>query len=401
MAFEASVGPYVIYGNLNPVQNTEPDMGPSATMMGDAVLDPRFVGTIGAASSTGQNKIYAHSNHAYFCLVDAVPVTASNTKIVNAQASPVVPAGGTLALTTVASSSAGYALNIPVVPQGSALNSSNVVNCIALDFGFTTATTTAGSNTITIPAGAGRFFQVGQKIIISGAGSATTPQIMTVATVPTTPNGTTFTTVENAVAAVASGACGNAYPGVGLAAWPWRPQGVMALADPYQGLARVLNVTSSGAGGTGYTVLIRGYDIWGFPMAERIAVANSASTTAGLKAFKYISSVTLEKSGGGTFGANVSVGTTDLIGFNVRSDFWEYLNIFYNGVFVSTSTGYTAAVATSPATATTGDVRGTYALQSASDGVKRLAIFMTLPQYEILNSTNLNYTSMFGVTQFT
>jgi hypothetical protein len=402
---EAVEGPYVVTGNLNPAQITATDMGPSTTFMGDSVLDPRFVGTIGAAVTTGQNKIYGHTNYSWVCVTDQVPSTLLVTNLVNAQASPVVPAAGTLAMTmtgtNIQSGAGTVAVNIPLVPFGQADVAANVVNVYALDFGYTTATTVAGSATVTIPAGAKRFFQVGQKVVISGAGSATTPQIMTVKTLPTTPLGTSMIMEENAIAAVTTGRVGNAIPGLGLATWPWRAQGVMAMADPHQGVSRCLQVTSSGAGGTGYTVLVRGYDVYGVPMAERIAVANSATATAGVKAFKYVTSCTLEKSGGGTFGANISVGTTDVFGFALKSDLFEYTNIAMAGSYVSASTGYTAAVETSPATATTGDVRGTYAVQTASNGTRRLIMFVTISQTNLYNATNLDSSSMFGVPQFT
>jgi len=61
MALETSTGPYVITGNTNALQNSETDMGPSVTAMGDAILDPRYVQSIGAAPSfLGTNKVYGH-----------------------------------------------------------------------------------------------------------------------------------------------------------------------------------------------------------------------------------------------------------------------------------------------------------------------------------------------------
>lgn len=401
MAFGSDTGPWVITGNLNQTFNTEPDQGPSLTFMGDGILDPRFVYTIGSAASTGQNKIYGHTNHAYICLVDYQPQTLSTTLIVNAQSAPVVPAGGTLAMTMVTSQAAGYATNIPVIPQGSPISSASVVNCAALDFGFATVSTTSASNVVTVGSAAlTRFMFVGQDVIIAGGGAnANSPLITKITAI----SGTNVTLRDNAGNTNSSARMGAAIPSVGLAAWPWRQAGIIAVADPYQGLARALQVTSSGAGGTGFTVLVRGYDIWGYPMAERIAVPNSASSTAGLKAFKYVASVTLEKSGGGTFsGQTISVGTTDVIGLNFRSDFWEYLNVYFNGSYVTSSTGWTAGLAYGTAsTATTADVRGTYALQAASDGTKRLAMFLTLPQYQIVGATNLNAQTLFGQAQFT
>lgn len=134
--------------------------------------------------------------------------------------------------------------------------------------------------------------------------------------------------------------------------------------------------------------------MWGQPQSEVIAFAGGAVTTNGKKAFKYIVSVTPASTDGGH---SLSVGTTDIYGFTMRDDFWEYTNVYWNGAFITSSTGWTAADATSPATTSTGDTRGTYATQSASDSSKRLAIFMSVPSYNLLNADNLNNQTMFGV----
>jgi hypothetical protein len=125
-------------------------------------------------------------------------------------------------------------------------------------------------------------------------------------------------------------------------------------------------------------------------MSEVIAAPASATTVNGKKAFKYIASVVPQF----TDAHNYSVGTTDIYGFPIRSDFFGDVAINYNATGITASTGYTAAVTTSPATTTTGDVRGTYALQSAADGSKRLMI------RQFVLAANIGSTSgLFGVTQ--
>jgi hypothetical protein len=88
------------------------------------------------------------------------------------------------------------------------------------------------------------------------------------------------------------------------------------------------------------------------------------------------------------------VNTTDIYGFPLRSDFFGDVAINYNATGITANTGYVAAVTTSPATTTTGDVRGTYAVQSAADGSKRLLIRQFVTP---VNATTV--TGLFGVTQ--
>jgi hypothetical protein len=158
-------------------------------------------------------------------------------------------------------------------------------------------------------------------------------------------------------------------------------------------IARNIRITSAG-NDSAATATIKGFDIYGTPMTETQTLTN-ASVTAGKKAFKYIQSVTLA---GTLSGGNVSVGTGDVIGLPLKADQFGHLYIIYNNAVITAPTGqgtYTAPDATSPATATTGDVRGSYTLASASDGTKRLQVFVVIPAYNVNSITGL-----FGVTQF-
>ncbi len=153
-------------------------------------------------------------------------------------------------------------------------------------------------------------------------------------------------------------------------------------------IARAVQVTGV-SGGAGGAFLVSGYDVYGYPMTETITAAAGVATNNGKKAFKFIASVVPQF----TDAHNYSVGTTDIFGLPMRADTWDQALVWFNSALITASTGFVAADTTSPATATTGDPRGTYALQSASDGTKRLAIAVGPPQVPIATAAGL-----YGVT---
>lgn len=170
--------------------------------------------------------------------------------------------------------------------------------------------------------------------------------------------------------------------------------GTINIYDPTKAISRAVRITSGG-NDSGITFLVVGYDLYGYRMTETITGANAGIAT-GKKAFKYIQSITPSGAAAGT----VKVGTADIIGFPIRADFFAYTGITYNNTVIIASTGFTGAVTTSPATTTTGDVRGTYALQSASDGTKRIKVFIIPSPAVMINTTNSStFTGPYGVTQ--
>lgn len=386
-------GPSVVSGNTNPVQNSEPDQGPSLTFQGSGMTDPRYVANIGAAPGT---KIYGMYTNSYVVSTDAIPVALSNTRIAAAAA----PTAAT-PMTLVSAQGAGVSPNVPILPFGQSAVTSNLVSGLVLDFGFTVANSTASSTTLNLPAGAWRYFFKGQRIVVAGAG-ASGGNLFTTVAAAVVPNSTTITLTDAALTSTNGCQVATAHPTLN-AAWPFAIAGTIALFDPAQGIARAVSITAN-AGATVQAVTVRGYDVYGQAMSETITTSAGA-TVNGKKAFKVISSVTPATTDAGH---TLSVGTTDIHGFNFRTDFWEYIDVFMAGQFVTTSTGWTVADATATATSTTGDVRGTYALQTASNGdgtvanwatSRRVAMFSSLPMYNSINSTNLNYVTLFGTTQ--
>lgn len=152
-------------------------------------------------------------------------------------------------------------------------------------------------------------------------------------------------------------------------------------------VARAVSIVSSSAGDTTQTATVYGTDYWGVPVVETISF-NGTSTVNGKKAFKTVTRVAISAALAG----NGSVGSTDIFGLPYRADNRGAVLTAWDSAFVTTGT-FTAAVTTSPATATTGDVRGTYLVPSASDGSKILYA-------HILIEDNDSQNGLYGVDQY-
>jgi hypothetical protein len=122
------------------------------------------------------------------------------------------------------------------------------------------------------------------------------------------------------------------------------------------------------------TFTVAGYDTYGYPLHETITGSSGAPGTAvGKKAFKWVTSVT---PAGTLSGSNVSVGQGDTYGLPMLLNSIWSLTGFWNNLLVTGAGTPVIADTTAVATATTGDVRGTYLVGSASNGPKRLQLFM-------------------------
>lgn len=165
--------------------------------------------------------------------------------------------------------------------------------------------------------------------------------------------------------------------------------GGVSMYDPRTMSARQLIFTSAGDDHLA-TVAVVGVDVYGYTIHETVTLTN-ASTVNTKKCYKGVISFTPS---GTLSGSNLSVGTTDVYEFGLAAYEFQFVQIYWAGALISANTGYTAPVTTSPATALTGDVRGTYATQSASNGTNKLQIFVR-PQ-----PWNLTAVGLFGVAQF-
>jgi len=166
-------------------------------------------------------------------------------------------------------------------------------------------------------------------------------------------------------------------------------------------VARAVQLTTaSGTITTSRNLTVSGYDYYGQAMTEVIATGTTSSAVAnvsGKKAFYQISSIAIS----GALPVAITVGTTDILGLPLRVFDAGYLvRVGWNNTLANDTGGnsaFTVADMTTPATSTTGDVRGTYVPSTATNGVKRLVVVIALPG--IAAGPNATRTGALGVTQ--
>lgn len=131
---------------------------------------------------------------------------------------------------------------------------------------------------------------------------------------------------------------------------------------------RTVTVTPSGDPGASTLVVgVVGYDYLGQPMQENITCPNGASAlVAGLKAFYLVIGsrvVTLA-----TNTVTYSIGSGLRLGLPYKCRITSWRENTTDLTFAQINTGHNAAILTDPATATTGDTRGTFTRLTAPDG---------------------------------
>lgn len=150
---------------------------------------------------------------------------------------------------------------------------------------------------------------------------------------------------------------------------------------------RAVGILSTDAGDTTQTATVYGTDAYGVPTVETIAF-NGTNAVNGKKAFKTITRVAISAAMTG----NATVANTGIFGLPYVAANRGAVLTAWNSAFVTTGT-FAAAVTTSPATATTGDVRGTYLVPDAADGTKVLYVWMYIADPETNNG-------LYGVDQY-
>ena len=167
------------------------------------------------------------------------------------------------------------------------------------------------------------------------------------------------------------------------------------LYDAATMLGRCIQIHSVGDDHLG-TMALSGWDIYGFPQHETVTLTNAGTATS-KKAFKALAAGGAVP-GGTLSGSNVSLGQADTFGLPLLATGASAIWGFWNNLILAGTGTFTAAVTTNPATAITGDVRGTFIPGSASDGTKRL----TLWQHSVISqmvTSGINI-GLFGVPTF-
>lgn len=430
MASTISDGPIWVYGPMGAIYSSwagttstvgdpNQDAGPSGLYQGIGMLDCRYwFGKDQVQGNTG--RVPVHYMQPNLRSIHQIPAAVSASNIAAAQG---VTSG--VAMTLAAANTTGITVNVPYITysQGGLAQGPVSICPIMLDFGFGFATVVSGNPVMTV--GSVIDFSVGMPLVIAGAGNAagTMPLLTNVASI-----GTTTITVQNTpLASVNPAAIGTGNLWGPNETWstlanmtptahqPWWGAGPAALFDARQAVTRSVQIVGA-SGGAGGTFTVKAIDIYNVPCTMTITVAAGASTGYGTKAVKGIISVVPNFTDAGH---NYTVGTSDVFGLAYRAGVWEDMQVCWAGLAMTASTGFVAgASATSTASATTGDTRGTIQVSATGGGSgigstasngsvsslvmsgNRLMIQQQMSAFPMVAATPSNPVTMFGVAQF-
>jgi hypothetical protein len=404
--------------------NVAPLDGPSLFYQGSGYPDLRSAPFAKDQFRPGQQPSFLSGTD--FMVIDTIVQKAASTVIAAAQI--VTSAIGATLITAQpagVTSAAGIAIGVPIVPVGTTVAT---FAAMALDFGFTTGTTTTNSTSVTVVDNT--LFRLGQWIVIGGAGNSSASRSL-VTQVQSTSGSTIIFISPAAVTGLlnvpigqgnlwGSGLLPNATqfgPGApvasGHAFGGAMEAGLARIYNPREMSSRNISVQGVTAVAVAYSAVVSGWDVWGNPMTEVISAAAAVTTFMGKKGFKYISSIT----SGTTVPSSqtVAFGISDVVGLPLRADYWEEIYATWNGVAMANFSGFVAGITGTTVSNGTADVRGSLQLSTAivtgglstamsviaSNGTGRLSVTMNIePQISIL-ATPINQIPMFGVAQYT
>lgn len=144
------------------------------------------------------------------------------------------------------------------------------------------------------------------------------------------------------------------------------------------------------------TITVTGYDQYRAKMVKTMAIAATGTSQAGVTAaaFKYIASIAITSAGNATTNT-CNIGFGDVLGLPyVLAEKSDLLQAWFDDAVESSHT-VVAAVTTSPATATTGDVRGTIDFNGTLNGSKKCKVWM-----HIADAAAATARGLLGVAQY-
>jgi hypothetical protein len=137
---------------------------------------------------------------------------------------------------------------------------------------------------------------------------------------------------------------------------------------------RTVSITS-GSDESGLTFTVTGTDEYGYDLSEDITGPN-ATTVNGAKAFKTVTNIAVD---GAITASDLTAGTADIFGLPYAlNDVADLSAFFADGTEERSSATLQAADTTDPATASSGDVRGTVAPDTAADGSVEYRVHMAV-----------------------
>lgn len=396
MTVSAFTGPVIAFGQ-GPSNDYNPNAGTSLFYAGAGILDPRLPYSYQPGQGTLETTAGWLGSSSILTL-NVVPYTQA-TQAIAANAN--VTANTAMTLVSAASATTGVSIVSSITNQLTGVADTNGgAGFVGIDT-YSSCTASVSGNVMTVTAVSNATLSIGQTILtVGGAVTGVTPVGMTIIGLGTGTGGTGTYTLSGTAGTAASGTITLQTAGpqyclipqgqISTAAFRTTP----SLWNPQALLGRVVGITAAAAASGTVVFTVKGYDIYGYPMIEQITAAANTQTL-GKKAFKYIKSVTPNS----TDAQNYSVDTTDLLGFPIRSDFFGDVLINYSAslspAIITANTGYTAADKTA-VSATTGDVRGTYTLQTGSStNANRIMVRQTPPPANVASATGL-----FGVSQY-
>ena len=140
----------------------------------------------------------------------------------------------------------------------------------------------------------------------------------------------------------------------------------------------VTAVTSHGSSVVAMTILVTGTDEYGEVMSELLTVTatGTSKVTDTLKAFKTVTSIAIASSSDAEANT-LNMGFGDVLGIPYKLEGeYDVLAFYADAVEEKLASVFVAADATSPATTTTNDVRGTVDPDTTLDGTVNLVLWM-------------------------